>query len=109
MKMFGTAVLPLILVSILAGFNSLSGAQPGQLEQVVSGVWFREGQLGFGHCNNTVIEMQDYLVVVDANYPSGARALISDVAKVSAKPVKYVIDTHHHPDHSYGNSIFTKM
>ena len=26
-----------------------------------------------GHCNNIIIEMKDYLIVVDANFPSGAR------------------------------------
>ena len=25
-----------------------------------------------GHCNNIIIEMKDYLIVVDANFPSGA-------------------------------------
>jgi cyclase len=53
--------------------------------------------------------MKDYLIVVDANYPSGAMAVIADVPKVSSKPIRYVIDTHHHQDHAYGNSIFTRM
>ena len=52
--------------------------------------------------------MKDYLIVVDANFPSGARLAIEDAKKVSTKPVKYVFDTHHHGDHSYGNPIWTK-
>jgi glyoxylase-like metal-dependent hydrolase (beta-lactamase superfamily II) len=45
--------------------------------------------------------------VVDANFPSGARATMADVKRVSSKPVKYVFDTHHHGDHSYGNAVWT--
>ena len=95
---------------LLAGFARTIDAQPGTMKQVVPGVWFREGdQKALGHCNNIVIEMKDYLIVVDANYPSGARAVIADAKKVSAKPIKYVIDSHHHSAHAYGNPVFTKM
>ena len=51
--------------------------------------------------------MKDYLIVVDANFPSGARATMADVKRISSKPVKYVFDTHHHGDHSYGNAVWT--
>ncbi|MCX7012770.1 MAG: MBL fold metallo-hydrolase [Candidatus Sumerlaeota bacterium] len=84
-------------------------AQPNRLRQIVPGVWFREGEMELSHSNNVVIEMNDYLIVVDANYPSGARAVINDVKKVSSKPIKYVINTHADTDHTYGNPIFTKM
>jgi cyclase len=104
-----TASLVTVACLFLAGLGLTADDQPGALRQVAPGVWFREGEADRGHCNNVVIEMNDYLVVVDANYPSGARALIEDVKKVSSKPIKYVIDTHHHQDHAYGNPIFTKM
>ena len=69
----------------------------------------RQGDLDqYGHCNNIVIEMKDYLLVVDANYPSGARALMADIKTISSKPVKFVFDTHHHGDHAYGNPLWTQ-
>jgi glyoxylase-like metal-dependent hydrolase (beta-lactamase superfamily II) len=87
-----------------------SDAQPDTMKQVLPGIWFREGDLsGKGHCNNIVIEMKDHLIVVDANFPSGAQAALNDIKKVSSKPVRYVFDTHHHGDHAYGNPIWTKM
>jgi glyoxylase-like metal-dependent hydrolase (beta-lactamase superfamily II) len=85
------------------------GAQPGTLKPIVPGVWFREGETEFSHANNVIIEMADYLIVVDANYPSGAKAVINDAKKVSSKPIKYVIDTHADPDHAYGNAVFTAI
>jgi len=96
-------------LAALALFVAGTDAQPNTVKPIVPGVWFREGDLkNQGHCNNIIIEMQDYLIIVDANFPSGARAALADARKVSSKPVKYVFDTHHHGDHSYGNPVWTK-
>ena len=85
-------------------------ATPGNVKQIGPGVWFREGEIvEKGHCNNIWIEMKDYLIVVDANYPSGAEACLADIKKTTQKPVKYVFDTHHHGDHAYGNPVWTKL
>lgn len=91
-------------------FTSQMEAQPNSVQQIVPGVWFREGDIKKeGHCNNIIIEMKDYLIVVDANFPSGARLAAADAKKLSRKPVKYVFDTHHHGDHAYGNAVWTQM
>lgn len=103
--------LLLLAFAALGGFAlfvSRSDADPETVRIVVPGVWFREGDMQQGHCNNVIIEMKDYLIVVDANFPSGARAAMSDAKRLSSKPVKYVFDTHHHGDHLYGNPIWTQ-
>lgn len=87
---------------------SRSDANPETVRIVAPGVWFREGDMDLGHCNNILIEMKDYLIVVDANFPSGAKAAMADAKRISKKPVKYVFDTHHHGDHLYGNPIWTE-
>ncbi|MBV8819834.1 MAG: MBL fold metallo-hydrolase, partial [Acidobacteriaceae bacterium] len=85
-------------------------AEPNSVQKIADGVWFREGDLkNQGHCNNTIIEMKDYLIVVDANFPSGARLALEDAKRLSNKPVKYVFDTHHHGDHAYGNAVWTQQ
>ncbi len=96
-------------LAMLAFLVTGTDAQPGTVKQIVPGVWFREGDLeNAGHCNNIIIEMKDYLIVVDANFPSGARLAMEAAKRVSSKPVKYVFDTHHHGDHAYGNPIWTE-
>ena len=100
-----------IFVALLvsAFFATRSEAQANSVKEIAPGVWFRQGDIErYGHCNNTIIEMKDYLIVVDANWPSGARLAMEDARKVSKKPVKYVFDTHHHGDHSYGNAVWTQ-
>jgi glyoxylase-like metal-dependent hydrolase (beta-lactamase superfamily II) len=103
--------LLLLIFAVLVGlafFVSSSQANPETVRIIVPGIWFREGDLEQGHSNNVIIEMKDYLVVVDANYPSGARAAMADARRISSKPVKYVFDTHHHGDHLYGNVLWTQ-
>jgi cyclase len=74
---------------------------------IAPGVWFLPGDASKGYSNSTVIEMKDYLIVVDANYPARAREIMAEVRQLSPKPVRYVFDTHAHGDHSYGNSLWT--
>ena len=108
-------VLPLSLIAVLSLVWSLAvrhetEATPGNVKRIAPGVWFREGELlDKGHCNNVWIEMKDYLIVVDANFPSGAEACLADIKKTTQKPVKYVFDTHHHGDHAYGNPVWTRL
>jgi len=95
-------------LATVALFVSNSQANPETIRMIVPGVWFREGDIDQTHCNNVIIEMKDYLIVVDANFPDGARATMADVKRLSSKPVKYVFDTHHHGDHLYGNILWTR-
>jgi cyclase len=101
-----TALFGALLMA--AFFVTGSGAQGNSVKKIADGVWFREGDIkNQGHCNNVIIEMKDYLIVVDANFPSGARLAMADAKKLSPKPVKYVFLTHHHGDHDYGSAVWT--
>lgn len=105
------------LIPTIAGLAISAHAQSVPLEKIAPGVWFREGVPishnpsrpdEMGNPNAIIIEMKDYLIVVDANYPSGARLIMQATKTVSSKPVKYVLITHHHGDHSYGSAEWRK-
>ena len=70
-------------------------------------MWFLLGDASKGYSNTTVIELQNSLIVVEANYPGRAREIMAELKQLSPKPVRYVFDTHAHGDHSYGNSLWT--
>src|SRR5207245_8578136 len=77
------------------------------------GVFFRYSSIGpegsnipFGGSNNIWVVFEDYVVVIDANFPKEARDVIEAIKKTTNKPIRYVLDTHHHGDHSYGNAVF---
>jgi glyoxylase-like metal-dependent hydrolase (beta-lactamase superfamily II) len=77
---------------------------PVKSEKVVDGVWYITGVSAY----SVLIEMKDYLIVVEA--PHGEQrsiALINEVKKlVPNKPIKYLINTHHHFDHAAGVRTF---
>ncbi|KQS37109.1 MBL fold metallo-hydrolase [Pedobacter sp. Leaf194] len=45
-------------------------------------------------------------VVVDAQFPTSAPHVIDELKKLGEKPFKYLINTHHHGDHTAGNIVF---
>lgn len=49
------------------------------------------------------------MVVVDSQFPDTAAHLIDELKKKSNKPFKYLINTHHHGDHSSGNVAFKSL
>ena len=46
------------------------------------------------------------IVVVDSQFPDTAQHLIGELNKRSEAPIKYLLNTHHHGDHSGGNIAF---
>ncbi len=52
--------------------------------------------------------MEDYVLVIDANFPAGAREIIGKIRAITPKPVRFAFDTHHHGDHAYGNQVFVE-
>lgn len=45
-------------------------------------------------------------VVVDSQFPEQAKHLIDEIRKQTSAPIDYLINTHHHGDHSGGNIAF---
>jgi len=46
------------------------------------------------------------IVVVDSQFPDSAQHLIDELKKKSQKPFRFLINTHHHGDHTGGNITF---
>jgi len=51
---------------------------------------------------------QDYVFVIDANFPWGAREILPEIRKTTDKPIRFLFNTHYHADHSYGNGVFAE-
>lgn len=60
--------------------------------------------------NAGIIIGKDGIVVIDTLVSSKeAKRFIKDIRAISDKPIKYVVNTHFHLDHSFGNSEFVKL
>jgi glyoxylase-like metal-dependent hydrolase (beta-lactamase superfamily II) len=97
----------LFLAMLMLCFVQGVSAQDASPQKIADGVWFLIDDSSKGYSNTAIIEMESYLIVVDANYPARAKELLTVVKGLSKKPARFVFDTHAHGDHSYGNSVWT--
>lgn len=54
------------------------------------------------------VELSDYVLVIDANFPWGAREIIPEIKRTTRKPIRFVFNTHYHGDHAFGGDLFAK-
>jgi glyoxylase-like metal-dependent hydrolase (beta-lactamase superfamily II) len=59
--------------------------------------------------NSTALLTNDGVVLVDDKFEVDHSSVIAELKKVTDKPIKYVINTHHHGDHSGGNARLQQL
>ncbi|PYR89803.1 MAG: MBL fold metallo-hydrolase, partial [Acidobacteria bacterium] len=75
---------------------------PGRIqsEKIADGIWF----LNLGAPQSLLVEFKDYLVIIEGG--AGDDRTMATIAEAKrmfpAKPIKYLVNTHHHFDHSGG-------
>src|SRR5262249_37435420 len=110
----------LILLAVLFAAPAACAQEIPQLKfnevrEIAPGVFFRYSQITstdkpdvFRGSTNRPGVWGDYVLVFDANVPKEAGDVIEAIKKTTDKPIRYVLDSHHHGDHAYGNAIFTR-
>lgn len=80
------------------------GSQPSKLDivKVKDDLFVIHNQFVPG--NSTALVTNDGVVLVDDKFEVDADNILAMLKKVTNQPVKYVINTHHHGDHSGGNA-----
>ncbi len=82
-------------------------ADNDRVRELAPGVYFWHGDAEKREpANCTWVIFKDYVLVIDANFPWGAREILPRVKASTNKPIRFVFDTHYHGDHSFGNSVF---
>jgi cyclase len=97
------------LVALDAWQSQPPASQVGRVQKLAPDVYFHEGDIGKVHCNNAWVVFDDYVLVIDANYPSGAREVLPKIRETTSKPIRFAFDTHHHGDHAYGNQVWAEQ
>src|SRR5262245_58758499 len=107
-------VLLLLLAAGPLSAPELPKMKFNDVKEIAPGVFFRYSSISptdfsiFGGSNNIWVVFEDYVVVIDANFPKEAGDVLQAIRKTTDKPVRYVLDTHHHGDHAYGNAVWVK-
>ena len=79
-----------------------------RFEKIVDGIYYAtaSGTMIVGANSPVIVNDTEAIVIDSETSPAAGRALVEDIKVFSDKPVKYVIDTHYHFDHLFGNQIF---
>ena len=59
--------------------------------------------------NTTALITNEGVLLVDDKFEVDHNNIMAELKKITGQPVKYVVNTHHHPDHSGGNALMQKM
>ena len=97
------AGLLFVLFSWIA-YTQNQGKQPPQLtiNKVKDDLYNIEGDGG----NVAVLVTSEGVILVDDKFDRDHDAIVANIKSVTNQPVKYVLSTHHHADHSGGNAMF---
>lgn len=55
-----------------------------------------------------IVNKEDVLVFDTFSRSSTARTVLAEIRKITDKPVRYVVNSHHHPDHWSGNEVYAQ-
>src|SRR2546422_5218165 len=104
-------LLCLILSSVPAFGHSGTPADPAQpppvfrLEKLTDRAWCLFGQGG----NVGFLVTETGVLVVDDQYENIAQGVVEQIKSVTDKPIRYLVNTHYHADHTGGNPVFIKF
>ena len=91
----------LVLVSSLAAQDLGS-----QFKKIKDGIYVQSAMESNSNCG--IILTQDGVVLVDGGYnPTDSRAVLDAVKKLTPLPIRFLIDTETHPDHTTGHFVFS--
>jgi cyclase len=94
----------LFLVGCWIAYTQTQGKAPPELtiKQVKDDLYEIEGDGG----NVAVYITNEGVILIDDKYDQDHENIMARVKSVTNEPVKYIITTHHHADHSGGNAKF---
>jgi quinoprotein relay system zinc metallohydrolase 2 len=104
----------LFIFLIVLGSQAVSATPVLSINQVAPGVYVHWGVQEFSDTHNHgaianigfIIGERCVAVIDTGGNPEQGKALKNAIENITPKPICYVINTHVHPDHIYGNSAF---
>jgi cyclase len=75
-------------------------AQPLTMEKITDSLYVIIGDGG----NVAFVPTSEGVILVDDKYAQDAPQILAKVKSVTDKPIRYVLNTHQHPDHTGGNA-----
>lgn len=81
--------------------------ETGMRELAANVYAYVQGKGSWFWSNAGLIVGPEYAIAVDSLATVGlTKTLLGEIKKVSGKPIRYLVNTHHHGDHIWGNHLF---
>ncbi len=100
-----------ILAAAVVAFAGAAQAQQRDLanEQITTKDLGQGAYMLLGPCGNiTVVTGSNGIIMVDAEFAPLHDKVRAAIAAISPQPIKYIVNTHFHPDHTSGDALFIK-
>jgi glyoxylase-like metal-dependent hydrolase (beta-lactamase superfamily II) len=97
------------LLTALVALCAPPGALAIEIRALQPGAWaaLQPPERRFEDCNSLIVAGDDHVVVVDAQESADdVRRIIAFVEDEIRKPVRFLVNTHWHGDHTRGNTIY---
>lgn len=105
-------VLIALLIAPAHALADSSAVKQRTMTKIADGIYVirhKDAPNGFPQGNTTVIIGGRDVLVVDSCYlPSSARQDIAQIRQWTDKPVRYLLNTHWHSDHTRGNGVYAE-
>jgi glyoxylase-like metal-dependent hydrolase (beta-lactamase superfamily II) len=101
-------ITALAMAVLLQSAYPVTTGKAYKFEKIADGVYYATatGSIVTGSNNVVIAGSRDVLVVDTGTSPAAARAFIEDLKLITSKPVRYVVNTHFHYDHTDGNQVY---
>jgi glyoxylase-like metal-dependent hydrolase (beta-lactamase superfamily II) len=100
-------LLTAAVLLVWAGAAAAQAPLPFTLKQVGPGVYAAiDGPEHKAGANAGFVIGDDGVLVVDSFFnPDAARALVAEIRRITPKPIRYLVNTHYHLDHTAGDQV----
>src|SRR5258707_2980992 len=95
-----------VFVSFFAAGSALAQDLGPQIRKLEDGVYVYVGKNFNSNCG--IVLTRDGVVLIDSGHnPTDSRAILAAVKKLTPLPVRFLIDSEPHPDHTTGHFVFS--